>query len=521
MTTKTTNNFLTALSKTSANKSVSVTENGALGYKKTQHALTDFFYKVGSMRNWSEDQIVSEFIPVFAENEQRAMELMFFIRDCRGGQGEKRVFNVLFSWIMKTDPKKAIALLPLIPEYGSWKTFFELTPFFLSASSDVRAAAHSFFLNQWQKDYDGLCEGKPISIMAKWVPSINTSSKQTRQNAKFWVKVVGLGDKVYRQTLSRFRAHLNVLECQMAAGNWNEINYNAVPSRAGVIYRNAFLRHDEDRRRQWLESLKKNDGTAKINTGVLDVTTLAHKYMNTSGWGVRINPEDSTLEAAWKDFVEKGKMDSNAPCFIPVIDGSGSMYSNYIGATLQPIEVAMGLGLYFANINHGVWNGKVLSFGSHPEFYSVSNKATFRDQLNCALRYNDCGTTDIHKLFNLVLKTAVDNHLKQEEIPGLYILSDGEFDTMMQRPDEKLFDIIRQEWADAGYALPKLFFHNIASRTNTIPMTENSLGVGLVSGFDQSIFKMIMSNKVDPCEIILDSLNNKRYDLVRNALRSI
>jgi hypothetical protein len=136
-----TNSFLNSLNTAAANTSVSHTENGAVGYIRTRHALTDFFFKVGSMRSWSDEQIVSAFMEAYAEDKNRALELLFLVRDCRGGQGEKRVFTVVFSWLAKTNPDFACALLKLVPEYGSWKSFFDLMSFFLSASVA--------FVNDW------------------------------------------------------------------------------------------------------------------------------------------------------------------------------------------------------------------------------------------------------------------------------------------------------------------------------------------------------------------------------------
>jgi len=517
--TKKTNKFLTSLKKVDAENSVSVTENGALGYARSGHALTDFFFKVGSMRNLGIDEIQRDFAEVYAEDKQRALELMFFVRDCRGGQGEKRVFEAVFGWLADNDPASAISLLPLIPEYGSWKTFFDLTSYFLSASEEsVRKAANKFFMDQWDKDIDGMEAEKPISLMAKWAPSPNTSSRETKNRARHWRIVLGITEKEYRKTLASLRDYLKILETKMSANKWSEIDYNAVPSRAGVIYRNSFLKHDEERRRQWLADLAKPESGAKINTGVLDCPTIVNKYIIRSGWNYQIQKKDATLEAAWKDMVSKGRKEGIAN-FIPVIDGSGSMYGASVGGTsLRAADVAMGLGLYFAGINAEPWRGKVIEFGSNPVFYEVDTDGSLRNQLNISTRHADWGSTNLEAVFDLVLDAAVKGHLKQEEIPGLICFSDGEFNTMCNNPDKRLMKEIERKWNDAGYQLPKLFFWNICSRTNTLPLSENDLGLGLLSGFSQSIMRMVMSNKLDPYQIIIEQLDASRYDAVRKAL---
>ena len=511
-----TNKFLSSLKKADARESISITENGAVGYARSGHALTDFFFKVGSMRKAGPIEIANAFAEVYAEDKQRALELMFFIRDCRGGQGEKHVFNAIFGWVVKNDPSAAISLLSLIPEYGSWKSFFELTPYFLSASEDVRKAANTLFMDQWDNDIDGMEAQKSISLMAKWCPSANASSCDTKNLARYWRGVLGITEKEYRKTLSSLRDYLKVLETKMSANKWSEIDYNAIPSRAGVIYRNSFLKHDEARRRKWLEDLKKPESGAKINTGVLDCPTVVSKYCKNDWYGRYAYSEDATLEAAWGDMVKKGR-ESGVNGFIPVIDGSGSMTVN-VGDNLTALNVAHGLGLYFAAINVEPWRGKAIEFGSRPEFFEVDTDGSLLNQLKIAARHADCGTTNLEAVFDLVLKAAVDGNLKQEEIPGIIIFSDMEFDFACENPSERLFKQIEQKWNAAGYKLPKLFFWNINSRTGTLPMIENDLGVGLISGFNQSIMKMVMSTEVDPYKIIIEQLDAPRYDLVRKAL---
>ena len=519
-----TNSFLNSLNNAAATTSTAITENGATGFARTRHALTDFFFKVGSMRAWSNEQIINEFMQAYAEDKQHAVELMFLVRDCRGGQGEKRVFTVIFNWLAKTNPDLACALLKLVPEYGSWKTFFDLMGLFLSTSDvdkNVLGTAQEIFMSQWDADIDALHEEKSISLMAKWAPSINTSSRKTRNLAHMLKTILGISERDYRKTLASLRSYSKVLEVKMSAKQWSEIDYNAVPSRAGVIYRNAFLKNDEDRRRKWLESLKKNDGTAKINVETLDVVTLVKKYLNISGYRVSLNAEDATLEAAWKALVEKGRLDESAPNFIPVIDGSGSMYWDN-GTNTRAIEVALGLGLYFANINKEPWRGNVIEFGSRPWFYKISTEASLHDQLAVAIQHNDCGSTNVEAVFDLVLKAAVDKNLTSREIPQIVVYSDLEFNVAMNSnaADEHLFDAIAAKWSAAGYLLPKLFFWNINNRSGAFPMVENPNGLGLVSGYSQQIMNMMLSGKTDPYEILLEKLATPRYDLVRQVFKS-
>ena len=135
--------------------------------------------------------------------------------------------------------------------------------------------------------------------------------------------------------------------------------------------------------------------------------------------------------------------------------------------------------------------------------------------------------TNIEAVFDLILATAINNNLAQEDIPAnILIISDMEFDTCACSNrnhyggvDNKLFKVIEQKYKNAGYKLPRLVFWNVNSRTNTIPVRENNMGVALVSGFSVNICKMVMSGKTDPFECLLETLNTPRYQPVEDALK--
>ena len=137
--------------------------------------------------------------------------------------------------------------------------------------------------------------------------------------------------------------------------------------------------------------------------------------------------------------------------------------------------------------------------------------------------------------------SAVRNNMRQEDLPAnILIISDMEFDSCavssstsvgrypwgqsyyrQSKPDQRLFDAIARKYANAGYKMPRLVFWNVNSRTGTIPVKENDLGVALVSGFSTNIAKMVMSGKTDPFECLLETLNSERYAPVELALKEV
>ena len=491
---------------------ISITENGALGYEHTKSALVDVNFKVPSFRKASVSDIYAEFKKAFLENELLAFKWLFHLRDVRGGLGERRAFRAIITALTNEYPEKMAKLISLVPEYGRYDDLYVL--FGTKVEKDVL----SYIWEQIEKDRELQKEGKPISLLAKWLPSENTSSDVTKAYAKMIRKYKNMSSKEYRKYLSSARYYLKVVERDISANNWGEINYEAVPSKANVLYRNAFLRHDNKRRTQYLFSLEK--GESKINAGTLYPYDIVHNYIDHSyAWNSKVNALDASLESLWKALPNTVKDGENT---IVVADGSGSMTTT-VSSNVTALEVANSLAIYFAERCSGEFKNKYITFSSNPKLVNLNGK-TLKDNLEIALQHNECANTNIEKVFDLILKTAVTNNMSQEEIPqNVLIISDMEFDSATYNygsanVDEKLFAKISREFAEAGYKLPRLVFWNVNGRTNTIPMTQNELGVILISGFSVNLFNMVLSNETDPYNALVAELNKERYKPVEEAL---
>lgn len=341
--------------------------------------------------------------------------------------------------------------------------------------------------------------------------------------------------------LSTLRAKLNVTEVAASANNWSEIDYNMVPSKANMKYKRAFLKHDKNRRSQWIADLADGANGAKVNVSVLTAPDIAHKYVADndniySGYNTSTLECDDMLEAAWKALPTTFKSTHKV---IAVVDGSGSMGAKICsGSNMTCHDVANALGIYFSERLDGPFKNKLITFSKHPQYVDLTNCKTFAEKLMHVARHNEVANTDIEATMNLILNTAICNRLAQEDIPDLCIFSDMQFDvgttwgttdnTHAHGYDAKrlaLFENIKVKFADAGYQLPKITFWNINSGdgrgNDVIPIQQNDLGVALVSGFSQNTCKMVMSNKLDPYEILLDTINDPRYNLVDECLASV
>lgn len=508
--------FEAALKKT-MNNEISITENGAVGYKTSGKALCDLNFAISSLRGADDTKIIKMFQDAYAEDPVVAIKWLFFARDIRGtGAGERKLFRVILKWLAKIRPEVVEKLVPIVAEYGRYDDLWVL------AETKAWNSVIDLVAKQLTDDLKAMDEGKGITLLAKWMPSINTSSPATKTLAKKLRQALGMDEKTYRKTLSSLRAYGNVLEVKISAKNWAEIVYDNVPSQANLKYKNAFLRNDEARRREWLGKLEK--GEAKINASTNFPCDIVQKY-SSGHYGVK--DIDQTLEAMWKALPNIA-INGNV---LAICDGSGSMMSRIGNTNLTALDVCNSLGIYCAEHCTGPFKDKYITFSERPQYVDMSKAKTLKEKIEIALKHDEVANTNLKAVFDLVLKTAIDNNLKQADIPTLVILSDMEVDQgcdfgcgssyrywngpNYSASKQALMKKIQQRWNAAGYVLPRLVWWNINSRTGTIPMQQNpETGMILCSGYSQTQFKMIASNKMDPYEVLLEALDCERYNKI-------
>lgn len=493
--------------KETVNDEKQLTENGAVGYRTTGKKLLDLNFSVSSLRNMPENLIVSKFSDAFYEDKALAVKWLFFLGDIRQGLGERRSFRTIMKYLADSHPKIAKAVLHLVPDYSRWDYVLDMM------GTSLQDDAVTIVKNQLSDDMEGMRKSKPISLLAKWMPSENATSPKTVDLANKMIGALGIKPSQYRKMLSALRAYLDVVERKMSANQWSEIDYSKVPSKANLIYNDAFIRNDEERRREYLNHLKK--GEVKINASVLFPHDIVNSYKNKRA-------EDSALEAMWKALPDYVKEDGGTIC---VADGSGSMSWAHLSSThVTALDVANGLAIYFSERCSGEFKDTYITFSSRPQLVDLSGASSLKQKLEIAYRHCECSNTNIEAVFNLILDTAVRNKMRQEDLPkNVLVLSDMEFDgaTTGSTPSKTLFNTISDKFKDKGYSMPRLIFWNICGRTGTIPVKENDAGVALVSGFSPVITKMVLSNETDPFKCLLEQLNVERYQPVEDAIKNV
>lgn len=510
-------NFLNGLIKTNNFK---FTENEAITHNSTKSALLDLFAMGAAYRNRTDSDCIVLFKNAYQENPTYALKCLFYLADIRGGQGERRFFRVIIKWLANYDPDAVRRNLAHIPTYRRWDDFYALV------DTPLEADAFAFMKHQLALDVN--C--KTPSLLAKWLKSENASSSKTRHLARKTAKAFGMTPKQYRKTLSILRERINVLERLMSAGKWDEIEFDKIPSRAGLIYKNAFAKHDLEREQSkkavqtYAEFAK--DTTKKVNAKDLypyECVEKALKLTRQGYWGSydanRIaldNTDRLMINKYWDNLTDYfNGANFNA---LAVVDTSASMSGT-------PMNVAISLGLYCAERCKGPFNGYYVSFSRTPRLVRTEG-VDFCDKVARIANTNLCENTNIEATFDMLLNTALANHCTQDELPqNIVVISDMEFDAGTGQRNywgngtpsfkaETLMESIRKKWAAHGYQMPHLIYWNVDARQDNIPEDLGNGPISYVSGFSPSIFQTIMAGKTG-YELMLDKLNSERYAVIQ------
>lgn len=508
------------------NSNITRTENGAITLKSSGSALLDFFSRAGAMRevvrknSRKANQIsvlLNLFLNALKEDEQIAILILFYLRDVRGGQGERAIFKLLFSSLCSVHPELAGKVLHLIPEYGRWDDLLKAT---LATSLKEKA----FDIARLALFEDGLKFGTAddiskvnISLCAKWMPSEN-AGKESKKLFKQFVSFIGLTPKEYRNLVSTLRKHLDIVERKMCAKEFSTIDYSKIPSKAAFMYRNAFKNRDTVRYQQYLESLQRQEKGVKINASTLYpyeiVKQIVGKCPGYSSKKYDSRVRDITLEEQWKALPNYLTEPRNA---IAVVDTSGSMYTG--NGNFTPIDVSVSLGMYLAERNpSSIWKDKFITFDTTPRLTTIKGSNVTERILNV---YNADwgGTTDLQKVFDLILNAAKKDKLSQEELPEvIYIISDMQFNSACDNSNKSNFEKIDEKFKKAGYSRPKLIFWNVSCRVQESPVSYDEHGTALVSGFSPSIFKSLFTHNFNPVTAMLETVLTERYYPILEAL---
>jgi hypothetical protein len=499
---------------------MTTTENGATSFKSTGSFVLDFFAHAGAIRTGGEG--VERVVPLFAaahkENPGDAIVAAFYLRDVRGGQGEREAFRLILQYLADKAPRDFERIARLVPEYGRWDDLLIFGP-----HKNVGALVIDYVRQQFLADYTAACKNEAVTLLGKYMPSGNTSSKDTRALAEFWMKRiehvnptyrgnVNHNWKRYRKMLTRLRTVIGIPEQFMSARRWSEIAYEKVPSRAMYILRKAFAKHDPERFQAYLDAVK--SGTKKINSSTLYPYEIMKKII--------AEDTSETLELMW--LALKNYFGDDIRNVVCVCDTSGSMRGT-------PLEVAVSLTLYAAERSNGMFADTAIVFNEKPSFRTIPRGDSLTERYRKLLS-GWGGNTNFQAVFDLILDTAMRANIRQEDMPDVvFCISDMQFDEadglvsygsrQVRKPTN--FEALKAKYAAAGYKLPRFVMWNVRAASDQ-PVEMKEENVFLVSGCSPVIFENALkldTSVVTPVDAMLHVLHTERFAPVYAALSDV
>ncbi len=475
----------------------------------------DFYGLAGAMRERPADA-ANLFESAYSDEPLTAVRTMFYFRDVRGGQGERAVFKACLDRLRYIDRDAYKAVLQHVPFNGRWDDVLH---------AGVTPEALELIQAQWNEDVDALNRGDSVSLLAKWLPSVKTSSAATRALAAELAEALGLLPVHYRQTLSALRERIRLLEHQMSSNDWPNIDYGKLPSQAHRRHTKAFLRHTPERYQEYLASVAK--GEKKINVKAVYPYEI---------WQMVNKGETEYANVAW-DQLPDYTQGNNA---IVMVDTSDSMtwYNN-----ARAMAVGVSLALYFAERNEGPFKNYFMSFSSEPQLIKVTGSSVAQRMANIR-RARVGGNTDLMAAFRAIKEAGIKAPDQMPKV--LYIISDMEFDQavpphagqqyqrlvqpymnwMTGRVEERVvtvpvanvsresvFEVAKAEFAAVGLTLPHVVFWNVEARQNQAPALALDGNVTLVSGLSPTTFSQVVEGKT-PRQLVDSVVNAERYQRI-------
>lgn len=504
----------TFLSQLAGDTNLTYTENGAVTNISSQDPIVDFFGLAGAMRD-TPDKAADLFEKAFRAEPLTAVRTLFYLRDVRGGQGERDVFRRCFTRLGNISPQHALGLLPLIPEYGRWDDLLHV-----EAITD----ASKIIGRQLMQDLTLAEKGQPVSLLGKWLPSENASSPKTKALAKGLRMRLNMTPAGYRRALSQLRKQIRLLEHDMSGNNWREIEYGKLPGQAHRKHTKAFRRHTPERYQAYLDSVERGEAKINVNTvypyELYEMINKSYQFEN-----------NNYVNVAWNNLPDY----TNGNNALVMADVSGSMQG-------RPMAVSVSLALYFAERNKGAFNGYFMTFSGNPKLVKIHGNNLAQRMQN--IENSDWGgNTDLLLAFQAILSAAKSDPVNAPKT--LYVISDMEFDAatsahggwqMVQQPEtyvqtpfgirvrpggwtrvhvpgranDTVFNTARAQFAAAGIPMPHVVFWNVDARQEQAPATVLDGQVSLVSGCSATTFGMVVEGK-SPRELVESVVNSERY----------
>ena len=525
---------------------ITKTANGGNAFKSTGNAIVDYFMLF--MRDLSIDDSYNHLEKCWKKDPKKTVAIIFNGRDRLNGKKEKKVANEAMIWLRKNKFETYMCNIKLyVEKYGRWKDLQFI-------SYNLKNIDHKIEMNiiaqKLIEDKINLDNNKPVSLCAKWAPSENDRNDRQRQFAKKVASVIyGSKDsykmsKYRKQYLVPLRKQIGIVESKMCDNKWEEIKYENIPGVASNKLKKAFIKHDEERYKKYLEDVAAS--VKKINvTGI-----LPHELV-----GVYIKDLEKfnkgevcqTTEMQWKAIVENVRKSGNFDNAISIVDVSGSMFNAKNGSI--PAQVAVALGIITALCCKGDFANKIITFSENPQLVdlistntaekakikngdtdttsttgasNISNIPSLHECIKNIMGVDYGFSTDFLKCNEEIINYAIKYKVPQDKMPKkLFVFTDMQFNNTITGNFERdyrnsrnntnaldtVYKSIVKLYEANNYTAPKFIFWNLNSDSNEVfPVNCDTEGTAIVSGFSEQLLKIFMNYDEFKPEFIVNEI---------------
>ena len=453
------------------------------------------------------------------------LRLVFYIRDCREGKGEKLIFRAACRWLLETHPVELAYNLRHIPFYGYWKDLLQIFGGTRFQKNVIRIHAA-----QLQSDLKNLtmCGTTNCKIdigSAKYAPNEGGMFDKKWGVVSQYMAVLGVSKAEYRKKVLRplRSARATIVEEQMCARKWDQIEFGKVPSIASLRYKKAFSAHCPEEYAAFLTNVTK--GISKMNVSVLTPVDIVRQYTSSRLFRKMCVSvaRDATVEAQWAQMIidrktrrmqiakTTGRAPVNALC---VIDVSGSMFERKLGVC--PIDASISLGLMIACLNDETspFYKKWITFSNHPKLETLRGDE-LHEMITCMDQKNWSMNTNFAAVFDLILETATMYSTPRSSMPEMIIvISDMQFDEAGGQLTN--WDLVEKKYVAAGYRRPTLVFWEVRGGTVDMPIPHSNVpDCCVMGGFSANLLDPLIDGVVpSPMHLLRKVIDGPRYSRI-------
>lgn len=518
------------------------TWNSAVSNSTTGSKVLDYFSKCGTYRNRSQSEVDADMAGIFGEDQELALKTVFYNRlitrkpnldtvtKVQRGQGAKDEFQKCLDWMRRNRPELLYNNLWLVPSVGCWKDLWYNSPV---------TKYHSAFDNQivYNLIQAGIQLQEHRALIAKYLPKIRTGRKyhgmQTRHRylndfARGFCKFMGWSEKDYRLFKSSPENTAHLWQRNMSKNEWQDIDFNRISgkalfnliSRRGKDRKTTVERHNlEGKYIEWIKSKP-----------VAKFTGYVYELYNAAKDQPRSLVQKYTYDAQFEQLLARAKEDTNPELLdagvLCALDTSGSMSWSANLDGVAPIDICIGLGIFFSKFLKGKFQDNVIMFDDTSRLLKLTGD--FCDRVDQIAKENTAwGSTNFQSVIDEIVRVRRQNpNIPIEDYPKvLLVVSDNQFNPTDDSTTN--YNKAMQKLANVG--LPKMtiiWWCVNGNGTTDFPSKITDEGTVLVSGFDPSIVTNILGTpdvvdkvtgekrKANPYEIMLNALNQEILNLL-------